>query len=346
MSARIGTVHPVNSERLQIYNRTPQERATGIFQKVHSDLVGPIKPAGLLEEIYFFNFTCDASRYIYVYTGIKKSEWFDHLSTYYSLAQNKTGKSKPMSVFRIDYGTELRSLKSDDWFLNEGITFEPSAPHSQEQNGVSERTGKTIMGMTRCTIIEGGIPDYLWTEVVLAMVHTKNVRPTNALSGKSPFEIYESKPLSLNHLRVLGSTVYVLVHREERVGANSKSVKFSPRAQHGILCGYDGCTTYRVFLEKDCRIIRVKDLRIHEVAISKYQTNVPTYDAIMAPDTNILSEPVVISPPTSTPKRGRGRPRKNIHVKHILSLLSDRLYLNQTMSIHLKTDMQRTHLFY
>ena len=56
------------------------------------------------------------------------------------------------------------------------------------------------MDMTRCTIIEGGIPDYLWTEVVLAMVHTKNVRPTNALSGKSPFEIYESKPLSLDHL--------------------------------------------------------------------------------------------------------------------------------------------------
>ena len=29
----------------KIYNRTPQERATGIFQKFHSDLVGPIKPA-------------------------------------------------------------------------------------------------------------------------------------------------------------------------------------------------------------------------------------------------------------------------------------------------------------
>ena len=77
-------------------------------------------------------------------------------------------------------------------------------------------------------------------------------------------------------------------------------------------------------LEKHYRVIKVKDLRIHEVAISKDQTNVPTYDAIMAPDTNILSEPVVISPPTSTPKRGRGRLRKNIHVKHILSLLSDK----------------------
>ena len=307
----------------KIYNRTPQERATGIFQKVHSDLVGPIKPAGFLEEQYFFTFTCDASRYTHVYTGIKKSEWFDHLLTYYSLAQNKTGKSKPINIFRTDFGRELRSLKSDDWFLKEGITFEPSAPYSQEQNGVSERTGRTIMDMTRCTIIAGGIPDYLWTEVVLAMVHTKNVRPTNALSGKTPFEIYESKSPPLNHLRVLGSTVYVLIHEEERKGANSKSAKFLPRAQRGVLCGYDGCTIYRVFLEKDYRVIRVKDLRIHEDAISKDQTNVPTYEAIMTPDTVTPSKSTVISSPTTIPKRGRGRPRKHAQIEHALSLLSD-----------------------
>ena len=42
------------------------------------------------------------------------------------------------------------------------------------------------MDMTRCTIIKGGIPDYLWTEIVLAMVHVKNIRPINALSDKSP----------------------------------------------------------------------------------------------------------------------------------------------------------------
>ena len=179
------------------------------------------------------------------------------------------------------------------------------------------------MDMTRCTIIAGGIPDYLWTEVVLAMVHTKNVRPTNALSGKTPFEIYESKSPPLNHLRVLGSTVYVLIHEEERKGANSKSAKFLPRAQRGVLCGYDGCTIYRVFLEKDYRVIRVKDLRIHEDAISKDQTNVPTYEAIMTPDIVTPSKSTVISSPTTIPKRGRGRPRKHAQIEHALSLLSD-----------------------
>ena len=144
---------------------------------------------------------------------------------------------------------------------------------------------------------------------MLAMVHVKNIRPTNALSGKSPYEFYESKPPSLNHLRVLGSTVYILIHKEERKGINSKSAKFSPRAQRGILRGYDGCTIYRVFLEKDYRVVRVKDLLIHEDAISKDQTEVPTYDAIMAPDIIIPSESVTTILPIPSPKRGRGRPR-------------------------------------
>ena len=52
------------------YNRSTQKKTEELFQKVHSDLVGPIKPLGLLNELYFFTFTCDASRYTHVYTGL------------------------------------------------------------------------------------------------------------------------------------------------------------------------------------------------------------------------------------------------------------------------------------
>ena len=79
--------------------------------------------------------------------------------------------------------------------------------------------------------------------MVLAMVHTKNVRPTNALAGKTPYEIFEKK--------------------------SPNAAKFSPSAQKGILCGYDRSTIYRVFMEKDYKVIRVKNLRIHEDATFK-----------------------------------------------------------------------------
>ena len=72
----------------------------------------------------------------------------------------------------------------------EGIIFEPSAPYSQEQNGVSERVGQTIMDMARATILDRTIDDDLWPEIILAMTYVKNVRPTSSLEDKNPHEVH------------------------------------------------------------------------------------------------------------------------------------------------------------
>lgn len=64
------------------------------------------------------------------------------------------------------------------------------------------------MEMVRATILEGGMDDTLWPEVVLAMTHVKNLQPTRALEGKiSRTEKQDDILPSLQHLRVLGSTV-------------------------------------------------------------------------------------------------------------------------------------------
>ena len=158
--------------------------------------------------------------------------------------------------------------------MQEGIVFEPSAPYSQEQNGVSEQTGRTIMDMARATIIEGDLDDIFWPEVVLAMTYTKNVRPTTALEGGNPYEKQFNCPPDVSHLRILGSTVYVLIHEEER---DLKSEKFTPRALKGKLVGYDGHTIYKVHIEEQQKVIRVKDLRVFEDTVAG-DTNLPTFD--------------------------------------------------------------------
>lgn len=119
------------------------------------------------------------------------------------------------------------------------------------------------MDMTRATINGGNILDELWPEIALVMVHVRKLRPTRALDGKS-HEMLENEAPSLDHL----STVYMLIHEADRKGQYSKSAKFAPRAQRGMLVGYDRRTIYRVYLEKDKSVIRVKNLRIHEDATS------------------------------------------------------------------------------
>ena len=63
----------------------------------------------------------------------------------------------------------------------EGIICEPFPLYCQEQNGVSERSERIIMDITRATILEGNIDDDLWPELVFAMAHVKNNRPRRAI---------------------------------------------------------------------------------------------------------------------------------------------------------------------
>lgn len=127
--------------------------------------------------------------------------------------------------------------------------------------------------MTRATILEGNIDDELWPELVLAMTYIKNSRPTRALANNlSPHEAHFHEKPDLAYLRILGSTVYVLLHEEER---SMKSEKWVPRALRGTLVGFDGHTIYRVHIKDQNRVIRVKDLRIFEDYKAKRSTELP-----------------------------------------------------------------------
>ena len=70
--------------------------------------------------------------------------------------------------------------------------------------------------MVRATILEGGIDDTLWPEIVLAITYIKNLQPTRALKGSiNLIEIQNQAFPDLHHLRILGSNVYIFLYEEE-----------------------------------------------------------------------------------------------------------------------------------
>lgn len=172
--------------------------------------------------------------------------------------------NKPIKWLQFDFSSKLQSWKVDKWFTNQDIVFELSAPYSQEENKVSERTSCTIMEMVRATILEKGINDTFWLEVVLAMTHINNLWPTWALKGSiSPVKIQDkdhlNKDLSnLHYLRILGSTVYIFLHEEKHI---LKLAKWDARAlKIGRLIGFDKHTIYKVHIGNHNKVIKVKDL--------------------------------------------------------------------------------------
>lgn len=63
---------------------------------------------------------------------------------------------------------------------------------------------------------KGNLEDKLWPEIVLAMTYVKNIRRTKALDGDNPYHAQQISNPNIQHFRVLGSTVYVRLHEEER----------------------------------------------------------------------------------------------------------------------------------
>ena len=229
----------------KVYNRGSQKYVQRPYQLVHIDLVGPIKPIGFAEKCYFFTFTDNCTRMTDTYTGSKKSDWLKCLKNYHSLCETRSREKHLIERLQSDYGSKLQSHNADNWLQREEITFEPSAPYSQEQNNISKRMGKRIMDITKATILEGNIDNNLWQELVLAITYIKNSQPTQALKNISPYKNPFHDQPNVTYLQILGSTVYILLHKEKRL---MKSEKWASQALKRILVGYNEHTIYRVHI--------------------------------------------------------------------------------------------------
>lgn len=107
------------------------------------------------------------------------------------------------------------------------------------------------------------------------MTHIQNLRLTSTLKGLSPHKLLHNELPELSYLRLLGSTVYVLIHKEEQ---ELKSETFVLRALKGKLVRFDNHIIYRVYVEEQKRVIRIKDLQIFKDIKTKKNTTLPDYN--------------------------------------------------------------------
>lgn len=113
----------------------------------------------------------------------------------------------------------------------------------------------------RCTIIREGIPDKFWPKILLAITHISKLLLTSLLHGLFFFKTLAQSLPNLQHLRILGSKVYVFIHKKEQ---NAKSAKWAPWGKCEILAGYDGGTIYHIYLHNKAKVICIKNLKIFE----------------------------------------------------------------------------------
>lgn len=137
----------------------------------------------------------------------------------------------------------------------------------------------------------------------------QDIWSTRILEGKTPYKLFKDKIPTLDHLKVLNSTVYILIYEEKWKRVNSKSAKLALRVQCGKLVEYDKKTIYRVYLEKNSIVIWVKDLQIYKDATVKKSTTLPIYNTISV-DKQEGNKVLMMTATSEIPKRKRDRPQK------------------------------------
>jgi transposase InsO family protein len=169
-----------------------------------------------------------------------------------------------LKTLRSDRGGEFCSKEFHKFCEVHGIKRELTAPHSPEQNGVTERKNRTVVEMARSMLQEKNLGNCFWGEVVATAVYLLKLSPTKALEQKTPYEVWYGRKPSVGHLRVFGCPAYGLKPKQSR--------KLDAKSKKYVFVGY--CTNskaYRLFDVKTNQIKVCRDVVFNELA--KWRVN-------------------------------------------------------------------------
>jgi Reverse transcriptase (RNA-dependent DNA polymerase)./Integrase core domain. len=148
----------------------------------------------------------------------------------------------------LPIGTHLES---------QGVEFDTSPPYCKGQNGLAERTNRTIRERINTLLSDAKLPLSWWTELVDTVVYLKLRAPASILKKKTPFEMLYGKPPTLLHLRRIGSRAWVLIPKEHRA-------KLGPRSSECRMLGYCEPNQYKLYEVHSGKTVFSRDVEFDE----------------------------------------------------------------------------------
>ena len=269
-----------------------REKTSELLENIHSDICGPMQTATLAGERYFITFIDEASGRIAVTLLQSKAEAFENFESYRNRAENDTGKK--IKTLRTDGGGEYLNRNFLAYLRKAGIVKRTTTPYSPSQNGIAERSNRTLLEGARCMLLGAGLGNEFWGQAVLATAYIMNRMPSRVHAGKTPYEIWTGVQPTLGHLRVFGSPAYVHIPAETRR-------KLDPKSVPCIFIGYaedDGTRIYKLYEKETGRIITSRD-----VVFDESNNSLPSTNLDIELETAHMPEDE-INPPRNYPSEG------------------------------------------
>ena len=235
-------------------NRT---RGSRPLEMIHTDTMGPIKPASFPGgNRFIIVFVDDYTRFAKAYSVKHKNEAGDCLEKFLITTRNLLGKDEKVCYIRADNGTEFIGGKFSEVMKQENIEYNVAPPHTPELNGTAERFNKTLQNKIRALMIDSGLPESMWILGVEAAVHIYNRTPHKSLNSETPINMLTPKVKNhLEKIRRFGCVAYAKIPITEK--------KFSERAIKAIMVGYSA-TGYILWHPSTGKFLHSRHVRCNE----------------------------------------------------------------------------------
>ena len=232
-------------------------RATKPLELVHSDLMGPIRATSRQGHSYMLLLVDDFSRSSWTFFLESKDQGFETVVPW--LAQVERASECKMKTLRSDRGGEYMSGAFNEWLQEQGITHELTCPGTPEQNGVAERTNRTLADAARTIMFQADLPAKYWEDAVAYVSWLRNRLPTAALDGKTtPHTLWKGRKPNLAMAKVFGCMAQVWIPADKRG-------KFEPHAQWGVFLGIPNHTKgWRFYLPSSGKEVVSRNAFFHE----------------------------------------------------------------------------------
>lgn len=252
-------------------------------QMVHVDSWGPYPIEGFDGTKFFIFVTDDCTRYTWCARFDHKHELFEIFKTLLKFIQ----KTYNIVIRCCRLDNEFENGPIGTWCDAHAIAREPIEPYAHYQNGVAERTNRTIRERAAPMIQESSIsgqiskiisekstellrvskiPENLWPEAVQHAVWLKNRTPARALrkkEAKTPYEALKGEKPTLSRERIWGSRTYVTYPPEFRDRADMTKLH-NPRGWLGYFVGCESEAIYKVYSPDKHRVYRIGVARIED----------------------------------------------------------------------------------
>jgi len=240
----------------QPFPKGKAKRAKELLGIVHSDVCGPMNAPSIGGSRYFVSFIDDLSRMTFVYSLKNKSDVFEKFKTFQAYVERQTGK--PIKVLRSDNGTEYVNAEMDKYLESKGIQHQKSIPYTPEQLGVAERNNRTLVERARSLLVDAHLDRSYWAEAIQTANHCKNISPTVAVPGMTPYEKWSGEKPNLEYLRVFGCRAFVHIPTQKRS-------KWDVKAKELMFVGYcQDRKGYRLINPATHEITNARDVKFLE----------------------------------------------------------------------------------